>query len=218
MLHRERVKLPRYVYPPEEWRIVEKQFYPPLLESSESIFAVGNGYLGLRGNFEEGAPAFQRGTYINGFHETWPIVYGEEAFGFAKTGQTIINAMDAKTIRLYVDDEPFFLPTADLLGFERILDMRDGILYRNVLWETPAGKQVAIKSQRLVSFTHRHLAAISYEVTVLNASAPVVVSSEMLPPHTNEPIVEDPRRARHFKEGVLMELVLEDLVILLIVN
>ncbi len=204
MLHRERVKLPRYVYPPEEWRIVEKQFYPRLMESSESIFSVGNGYLGLRGNFEEGAPAFRQGTYINGFYESWPIVYGEEAFGFAKTGQTIINAMDAKTIRLYVDDEPFFLPTANLLGFERILDMRDGILYRNVLWETPSGKQVAIKSQRLVSFAHRHLAAIAYEVTVLNASAPVVISSEMLPPHSNEPIVEDPRRARHFKERVLM--------------
>jgi alpha,alpha-trehalose phosphorylase len=204
MLHRERVKLPRYVYPPEEWRIVEKQFYPRLMESSESIFSVGNGYLGLRGNFEEGDPAFRQGTYINGFYESWPIVYGEEAFGFAKTGQTIINAMDAKTIRLYVDDEPFFLPTANLLGFERILDMRDGILYRNVLWETPSGKQVAIKSQRLVSFAHRHLAAIAYEVTVLNASAPVVISSEMLPPHSNEPIVEDPRRARHFKERVLM--------------
>jgi len=204
MLHRERVKLPRYVYPPEEWRIVEKQFYPRLLESSESIFSVGNGYLGLRGNFEEGTPAFQPGTYINGFYESWPIVYGEEAHGFAKTGQTIINAMDAKTVRLYVDDEPFFLPTANLLDFERILDMRDGILYRNVLWETPSGKQVAIKSQRLVSFAHRHLAAIAYEVTVLNAGAPVVISSEMLPPHTNEPIAEDPRRARHFKERVLM--------------
>jgi alpha,alpha-trehalose phosphorylase len=204
MLHRERVKLPRYVYPPEEWRIVEKQFYPRLLEHSESIFSVGNGYLGLRGNFEEGTPVFQQGTYINGFHEIWPITYGEKAFGFAKHGQTIINAMDAKTVKLYVDDEPFYLPTANLLGFERILDMRAGILYRNILWETPSGKRVAIRSQRLVSFVHRHVAAVAYEVTVSNGGAPVVISSEMLPPHTNEPVVEDPRRARRFKERVLM--------------
>ena len=204
MLHRERVKLPWYVYPPEEWRIVEKKFYPRLLESSESIFSVGNGYLGLRGNFEEGTPVFQQGTYINGFYESWPIVYAESAYGFAKTGQTIINAMDAKPIKLYVDDEPFYLPTAHLIDFERVLDMREGILYRNILWETPSGKQVAIKSERLVSFMHRHLAAISYEVTVLNADAPIVISSEMLPPHTNEPVEKDPRRARDFKDNVLM--------------
>ena len=64
------------------------------------------------------------GTYVNGFHETWPIVYGEEAYGFAKLGQTIVDVPDAKIIRLYVDDEPFFLPTATLEGFERALDMR----------------------------------------------------------------------------------------------
>jgi alpha,alpha-trehalose phosphorylase len=204
MLHRERVKLPKYVYPPDEWRIVEKQFYPRLLEGSESIFSVGNGYLGLRGNFEEGTPVFQQGTFINGFYESWPIIYGEEAFGFAKTGQTIVNVMDAKIIKLYVDDEPFYLPTANLLRFERVLDMRKGVLYRDVLWETPAGKQVAIKSQRLVSFAHRHLAAISYEVTMLNDDAPLVISSEMVLPRAIQAFPEDPRLARVFKEQVLM--------------
>jgi alpha,alpha-trehalose phosphorylase len=204
MLHRERVKLPRYVYPPEEWRIVEKRFYPRLLEGTESIFAVGNGYLGLRGNFEEGTPVFQHGTFINGFYESWPIVYGEQAHGFAKTGQTIINAMDAKILKLYVDDEPFFLPTANLLEFERALDMRQGILTRDILWETPAGKKVSIRSQRLTSFVHRHSAVISYEVTLLNAHAPVVISSEMFLPLTIQKLPDDPRLARNFKEKLLM--------------
>ncbi|RJQ80914.1 MAG: glycoside hydrolase family 65 protein [Desulfobacteraceae bacterium] len=204
MLHRDRVKLPKYVYPPEEWRIVEKKFYPRLLEGSESIFSIGNGYLGLRGNFEEGAPVFQHGTFINGFYESWPIVYGELAFGFAKHGQTIVNAMDAKTLKLYVDDEPFFLPTANLIRFERVLDMRQGFLDRDILWETPAGKQVSIRSQRITSFVNRHLAAISYEVTVLNADAPVVISSEMFLARTIQPLPEDPRLARAFKEQILM--------------
>ena len=55
---------------------------------------------------------------------TWPIVYGEEAYGFAKTGQTILNVPDGKILKLYVDDEPLYLPTANLLEFERTLDMR----------------------------------------------------------------------------------------------
>jgi hypothetical protein len=107
----------------------------------------------------------QNGTFVNGFHETWPIVYGEEAYGFAKTGQTMLNVTDSKIIKLYVDDEPFYLPTTNLLRFERRLDMQAGTLDREVLWETPSGKHVLLQSRRLVSFQHRHLAAIAYQGT-----------------------------------------------------
>jgi alpha,alpha-trehalose phosphorylase len=206
MIHRERVIPPRYVYPADEWRMVEKQFYPRFLARYETIFSTANGYLGMRGTFEEGTPVFENGTFVNGFYESWPIVYGEEAYGFAKTGQTIVNVTDSKIIRLYVDDEPFYLPTANLLHFERVLDMKSGTLDREVLWEMPSGKRVSIKSRRLVSFQHRHLAAISYEVLVLNARAPVVVSSEMAadPYQSNETGEEDPRRTRGFKGRVLL--------------
>jgi alpha,alpha-trehalose phosphorylase len=204
MLHRERINLPRYVYPVDEWRFVEKEFYPRFLGATETIFSTANGYVGMRGNFEEGRPVYEKGTFVNGFYESWPIVHGEEAFGFAKTGQTIVNVTDSKIIRLYVDDEPFYLPTANLLHFERVLDMRAGTLVRDVLWETPSGKHVSIKSSRLVSFQHRHLAAISYEVTVLNAHAPIVVSSEMINEQGGAIRDGDPRRARGFKDSVLL--------------
>ena len=73
----------------------------------ETLFALSNGYLGIRGTFDEGTPVFQKGTLVNGFHETWPIVYPEPAHGYASTGQTIVNTPDGTLIRLYVDDEPF---------------------------------------------------------------------------------------------------------------
>jgi len=203
MLHQERIKPPPYVYPVDEWKIIEKRFYPDLLPQMETIFSLSNGYLGLRGTFEEGAPVHQSGTFINGFYETWPIVYGEEAFGFAKQGQTIVNVTDAKVIKLYVDDEPFYLPVAHLLHFERVLDMQAGVLSREVLWETPSGKLVSIKSQRLVSFHYRHLAAISYEVVVKNARAPVVISSEVAVPQVSHDSSGDPRRAHGLKGRVL---------------
>jgi alpha,alpha-trehalose phosphorylase len=204
MLHRERITAPDYVYPADEWRLIEKRFYPRFLGQMESLFALGNGYLGVRGTFDEGAPIKEAGTFINGFHETWPIVYGEEAYGFAKTGQTIINVPDATIIKLYVDDEPFYLPTARLSKFERVLDMKAGTLGRELVWETDSGKSVAVRSRRFVSMQDRHLAAISYEVTVLNASAPVVVSSEIV---THESVVtesEDPRGTRKFAWKVLV--------------
>ncbi|MEH2142167.1 glycoside hydrolase family 65 protein [Nostoc sp.] len=204
MLQREPINPPRYVYPPDPWRWVEKQFYPNFLAQMETLFSTANGYLGMRGVFEEGAPVWQNGTFINGFYESWPIVYGEEAYGFAKTGQTIVNVTDSKIIKLYVDDEPFYLPTAHLLSFERSLDMRCGTLDREIVWETPSGKQVSIRSRRLVSFVHRHLAAISYEVTLLNAEAPVVISSEMHYDPTAAASEGDPRLTKGFKERILL--------------
>lgn len=187
------------------------------MEMTETIFAIGNGYLGMRGCVEEGVPAVQNGTFVNGFYESWPIVYGEEAYGFARTGQTIINVTDSKKIKLYVDDEPLYLPNANLLNYDRRLNMKSATLDREVLWETPSGKQVSIKSRRLVSFPHRHLAAMSYEVTVLNAEAPVVLSSEMLYLHNHYKENNDPRQVKGFIGRVLhpREQYIKDLRIVL---
>ena len=80
----------------------------------------------MRANPEEGRDAHSHGTFLNGFHETWHIHHAEEAFGFAKTGQTIVNVPDAKLMKLYVDDEPLLLADADLEAYERVLDFRDG--------------------------------------------------------------------------------------------
>jgi alpha,alpha-trehalose phosphorylase len=179
MLHREPLRPPSRDYPADEWNVIEKKFHPEFLAQLETILALGNGYLGMRGCPEEGGPNAENATLINGFYETKPIVYAEEAYGFAKTGQTICNVTDGKIIKLFVDDEPFWLPDANLLTYDRRLNLRAGTLDREILWETPSGKQVLITSRRLVSFVNRHVAAISYCVTVLNAEAAVVISSEM---------------------------------------
>jgi alpha,alpha-trehalose phosphorylase len=179
MLHHERLRPPSRYYPADEWNVVEKAFHPQFLAQLETMLALGNGYLGMRGCPEEGGPNAENGTFINGFYETRPIVYGEDAYGFARTGQTICNVTDSKIIKLFVDDEPFWLSDANLLKYDRRLNMKSGTLDREILWETPAGKQVSIKSRRLISLPSRHVAAISYCVTLLNAQAFVVLSSEM---------------------------------------
>jgi len=207
MIHHERVVPPQHIYPPDEWNYIEKQFTPQYIAMTETIFSTGNGYFGMRGCFEEGTPVVQNGTFINGFYESWPIIYGEDAYGFARTGQTIVNITDSRIIKLYVDDEAFYLQRATLLSFDRRLNMKEGTLDREIVWETPSGKQVSIKSRRLVSFEHRHIAAIYYEVTVLNASAPVVISSEMAcdqSGQTGGDTGDDPRKARGFQHQVLL--------------
>ncbi|HRA04375.1 MAG TPA: glycosyl hydrolase family 65 protein [Arachnia sp.] len=173
--------LNRMRFPIDEWRLVEVEPSDADVGVTETLFAVGNGYLGMRGNPEEGRPSYAHGTFINGFHEIWPIKHAEDAFGFAHTGQTIINVPDAKLMKIYVDDEPLVLSVADLDGYERALDFRSGRLTRTVIWRTPAGKRVRIRSSRMVSFTDRHLALMEIEVTLLSGGdAPVVVTSQIV--------------------------------------
>jgi alpha,alpha-trehalose phosphorylase len=204
MIHHVPHRPPTHDFPADEWNVIEKGFHPGLLAQLETMLALGNGYFGMRGSPEEGGPNAENATLINGFYETHPIVYVEGAYGFARTGQTILSVTDSKIIKLFVDDEPFWLPSANLLRYERRLNMKSGTLDREVLWETPAGKQVSITSRRLVSFANRHVAAISYRVMLLNAAAPIVISSEM---KANEPSAvidaNDPRQTRVFAGRVL---------------
>ncbi len=205
--------LAEHRFPVEPWRLVERSYSNDDLGTTETLFALGNGYLGMRANPEEGREAHSHGTYLNGFHETWPIMHAEEAFGFARTGQTIVNVPDAKLLKLYVDDEPLLLPSADLDSYERAVDFRNGALTRDMIWRTPAGKRVRVSSQRMVSFVHRHLAVMTFEITLLDAAAPVVVSSQLLNRQDGEDEYhvksaalgegKDPRRRRKFNHRVL---------------
>ena len=189
----------------DEWTIAENCFSLDRLAARESVFAVGNGYLGLRGTPDEGGPAADPGTILNGFHETWPIVYPEDAFGLARTGQTVVNATDGSIIRLFVDDEPLDLATARVLRFSRVLDMRAGVLRREVEWETPRGQRLLVRSSRLASLERRHLAAMTYEVTSLDERLSIAVSSELVTHPPDEP-ASDPRRGRGFTESPLRPL------------
>lgn len=205
MIRHEPVLPPELIYPLEDWRVAERQFAPVFLAHAETIFATANGYLGIRGSFEEGTPVYEPGTFINGFHETWPIPYGERQHAFPTTGQTIVNVPDGTRIRLYVDDEAFDLAKAEIISYERALDFRAGTLDREVVWTTPQGKQIRVRSRRLVAFADRHLAAISYEVTVLNASAPIILSSELAQQQQPQMLgKDDPRLARQFDQSVLV--------------
>lgn len=204
--------LNRTRFPVEPWRFVECEYSDADLGTTETLFAIGNGFLGMRGNPEEGRPSYAHGTFVNAFHETWPIHHAEAAFGFAETGQTIINAPDAKVIKIYVDGEPLTLSIADLEHYERALDFRAGKLTREIIWRTPAGKRVRISSSRMISFTDRSIALFELEVEMLDGDAPIVLSSQIVNRQdggsdyhspSNDKEGFDPRRSSKFGWRVL---------------
>jgi alpha,alpha-trehalose phosphorylase len=180
-------------YPVEPWRVCEAHLDTELLARSESIFALSNGHIGLRGNLDEGDPHGLPGTYLNSFFELRPLPYAEGGYSYPESGQTIVNITDGKIIRLLVDDEPFDVRDGRLLRHERVLDLRDGVLRREVEWESAAGSAVRVRSTRLVSFTQRSIAAIEYEVTPVDTPLRVIVQSELVANEPQPGPLKDPR-------------------------
>jgi alpha,alpha-trehalose phosphorylase len=179
----------------DPWSLRETALDLEVLAQTESVFALANGHIGLRGNLDEGEPFGLPGTYLNSFYELRPLPYAEAGFGYPESGQTIVNATNGKVIRLLVDDEPFDVRYGRLLTHERELDLRAGVLRRRAEWRSAAGTAVRVRSTRLVSFVQRAAAAILYEVEPVDAPLRVVVQSELV---ANEPAAVrtgDPRVA-----------------------
>jgi alpha,alpha-trehalose phosphorylase len=172
-------------FPGEAWAIRETELDLSVLAHSESIFALSNGHIGLRANLDEGEPHGLPGTYLNSFYETRPLPYPEGGYGYPEAGQTLINVTNGKIIRLLLDDEPFDVRYGELRKHERVLDFRSGLLRREAEWVSPAGQAMRLTTLRMVSFAHRAVCAILYEVEPLEEAARFVVQSELV---ANEPL------------------------------
>jgi alpha,alpha-trehalose phosphorylase len=193
-------------FPVDGHRIVERRFDADHVPQLESIFALTNGYLGIRGVHDEGRPARAPAASLNGFYETWPIVYPEGAYGLAETGQTIVSVPDGSVIRLYVNDERFDLRRVEVLDYERVLDLAAATLERRVTWRAGDGRRFSLHSRRLVSLERRHLACVEYEVTALDGPAQITISSELATPSDLPGDSADPRRSRRFADDLLVPL------------
>ncbi|OKI99217.1 glycoside hydrolase family 65 protein [Kitasatospora sp. CB01950] len=164
----------------DPWGISEHGLDLPGQARAESVFALSNGHIGLRGNLDEGEPHGLPGTYLNGVFELRPLPYAESGYGFPESGQSVINVTNGKLIRLLVDDEPFDLRYGELRSHRRSLDFRDGILRREAEWTSPAGRTVRVSSRRMVSLTQRAVCAIDYTVEAVDGPVRIVVQSELV--------------------------------------
>ncbi|MCW2566857.1 MAG: Kojibiose phosphorylase, partial [Mycobacterium sp.] len=189
----------------DPWELRETRLDLAGLARSESLFALSNGHIGLRGNLDEGEPHGLPGTYLNGVYELRPLPYAEAGYGYPESGQSVINVTNGKLLRLLVDDEPFDIRYGTLHAHERVLDFRTGILHRTVDWTSPAGQRVRIRTQRVVSFTQRSVVGICLDVEPVGGAARIVVQSELV---TNEELpapAADPRVAADLRDPLAAE-------------
>lgn len=179
----------------EDWALVEDGLDLGRLAQTESLFALSNGHAGVRGTLDEGEPHALPGTYLNGFHEVRPLPYAEAGYGYPEAGQTVVNVVDGKPIRLLVDDEPFDLRYGTTHSHTRRLDLRAGTLTRETVWTSPGHDRVRVRSTRLVSLSQRAVLAVAWEVESLDDQARVVVQSELVANEEMPTTTGDPRVA-----------------------
>lgn len=186
----------------DPWAVRVSEMRIGALAQGESIFALSNGHIGIRGNLDEGEPIGHVGTFLNGVYETRPLPHAETAYGYPEAGETVVSVPNGILIRLLVDDELLDVRYGTLLRYERELDFRDGVLRRTMHWRSPTGQEVLVESQRIVSLHQRGTAAILYEVTPINADMQLVVQSELVANGTSLPESHDPSDPR---TGAILE-------------
>ena len=172
----------------------------------ESLLALSNGYMGIRGTLDEGEPADHPGTYLNGFYEERPIPYAERGYGDPELDQVLVSVADGTRIELEVEGEPLDLRTGTVAEHERALDLRAGVLERTLRWRSPAGHEVRVRSRRIVSLRRRELAAIEYEVEPTERSVRLAVRSELCAEPGVTGATEDPRSGAVLPPDTLVPL------------
>ena len=146
-------------------------FSPENLSLEETLFHCANGYVGIRGNIDEGAPEGSssiRGTYINGFFDTHPINHPEKLFGFPVIGERMLNVTDVQQLDLIVNGETVRPDPERISGWRRELDMRRGICSRSYSWKGSSGRRLDVETRRLASFHHTEYIAMEYRLTALD--------------------------------------------------
>ncbi len=148
------------------WTLIEPQFDPEKLHSRETVFTIGNGYLGTRGSFEEGYPNALPATLIHGVYDDVPVVYTELA-----------NCPDWLSLVVIINGERFRLDRGEIIHYERQLDLQHGILSRSVRWCSPTGNTVDLRFERFASLADQQVLGLRCQITPVDFMGTVEVQS-----------------------------------------
>lgn len=161
-----------------DWTVIEtgeSQFNPTQLHHKETVFSLGNGYLGTRGSFEEGYSGAKPATLINGIYDDAPLVSPE-----------LVNCPDWTSLVILIGDahhpvprHRFRLDQGTILSYQRWLDLYRGVLTRRVRWQSPAGQILDLWFERFISLADPHVAALRCCLTPINFEAPIEVHASL---------------------------------------
>ncbi|MHB8131057.1 MAG: glycoside hydrolase family 65 protein, partial [Mobilitalea sp.] len=179
-------KIADIYYNTDPWNIIEDGFNPAYSQVSESVFSLGNEFMGVRGYFEEGYSGESLiGSYFNGIYESVKVE-GSAYKGIIDKTEFMVNSVDWLYLRIQVGDETVDLNKSNSKEFNRTLNMQTGVLTRSYIWILEDGRELKLEFERFLSLKDAHLAGQRVSMTPLNFSGEVVVTAGLdftLPHH-----------------------------------
>ncbi|MDF2596961.1 MAG: Kojibiose phosphorylase, partial [Clostridia bacterium] len=161
----------------DPWRVIEEGFDADYGQVAESIFSLGNEYMGVRGYFEEGYSGQSLiGSYFNGIYEEQK--QNASAYkGMVNKTEFMVNAVNWLYTRMMLDDEILDLNKSNFQDFRRVLNLKNGVLTRSFVWKTSGGKMLKVEFERFVSMGYNHVGAQKITMTPLNFSGDLILYS-----------------------------------------
>lgn len=179
--------------------VIEEKCLKDKLIINESIFAIGNGYIGVRGNFEEGYCGELetiRGTYINAFHDVVGMTYAEKAYGFPETMQRQLNVIDSQTLIIELEDgERVTSLSNGVTNYKRFLNLKEGYVTRSFTYYSKKNKSLRVTYKRMISFKQKELFLINLEIEPITYRGEIKVISTLDADVSNFTDKDDPRVA-----------------------
>ncbi|MGF1990413.1 MAG: glycoside hydrolase family 65 protein [Nostoc sp. ZfuVER08] len=169
-----------------DWNVIETEFDPTRLHHKETVFTLANGYLGVRGSFEEGYPQDSCATLIHGVYDDVKIAHTE-----------LVNCPNWLPLTVKVAGERFSMDSGEILNYERRLDLRLGLVSRDVRWRSPSGHTLDFHFQRFASLADRHVLAIRTQITSVDFEGEVTVEAGF----DSEPHTQGVRHWRTINQG-----------------
>jgi beta-phosphoglucomutase len=152
----------------QDWTVVESKLDPDRIRARETLFTIGNGYLGTRGSLEEGNPLQHPATLINGVYDDVKISYTE-----------LVNCPNWLPWQIKIDGETFSCDRGEVLHYERWLDLRSGVLSREITWRSPQGHTIELRFERFASIADRHVLAQRCQIKSLDFAATVEIEARI---------------------------------------
>ena len=150
----------------DDWKIIEDQFHPEYNQISESIFSIGNGRMGQRANFEEDFSGRSlQGSYIAGIYYPDKTKVGWWKIGYPEYFAKVVNSVNWIGLRIEVNGKQLDLNHVEVLDFERILDMKNGLLQRRTKVKLDPKTVIEISSERFYSYSEKDKAFLHYKIT-----------------------------------------------------
>src|SRR2546426_4308067 len=150
------------------WLVREAEFRRTVVRPQESVFTIGNGYISTRGTFEEGLLGDLPATLIHGVFDDAPIVETELA-----------SAPDWLQLVPIIGDERVQLDVGHVLSYERVLNLRNGVLTRRFRWQSSAGQTVDIRYERFISLADKNVMLIRCRITPIDFSGPIALQTTL---------------------------------------